>query len=49
MSIVPICNNNNVKKCPYLKHQGIILDSKLDFNIHVDNRIKKCYKIIGII
>ena len=28
---------------------GIILDSKLDFNIHVDNKIKKCYEIIGII
>ena len=26
-----------------------ILDSKLDFNIHVDNKIEKCYKIIVII
>ena len=42
-------NNNDVKKCPHQKHLGIILDSKLDFNIHVDNKIKKCYKIIGII
>ena len=42
-------NNNDVKKCPYQKHLGIILDSKLDFNIHVDNKIKMCYKIIGII
>ena len=37
------------KKCSHRKHLGIILDSKLDFNIHVDNKIKKCYKIIGII
>ena len=34
---------------PYQKHLGIILDSKLDFNIHVDNNIKKCYRMIGII
>ena len=33
----------------YQKHLGIILDLKLDFNIHVDNKAKKCYKIIGII
>ena len=26
-----------------------VLDSKLDFNIHVDKKIKKCYKIIGVI
>ena len=42
-------NNNYVKKCSHQKHLGIILNSKLDFNIHVDNRIKKCYTIIGII
>ena len=34
-------NNNDVRKCPHQKHLGIILDSKLDFNIHVDNKIKK--------
>ena len=42
-------NNNDVKQCPHQKHLGIILDSKLDFNIHVDNKIKKCYRMIGII
>ena len=42
-------NNNDVKKCPHQKHLGIFLDLKLNFNIHVDNKIKKCYKIIGII
>ena len=42
-------NNNDVKKCPHQKHLRVILNSKLDFNIHVDNKIKKCYKIIGII
>ena len=30
------------------KHLGLILDSKLDFNEHIDNKIKKCSKIIGI-
>ena len=42
-------NNNDIKKCSYQKHLGIILDSKLDFNVHADNKIKKYYKIIGII
>ena len=28
---------------------GNILDSKLHFNIHVDNKIKKCYKIMSLI
>ena len=31
--------NNYVKNCPHQRHVGIILDSKLDFNIHVDNKI----------
>ena len=42
-------NNNDVRKCPQQKHLGIILNSKLDVNIHVDNKIKKCYKMIGIL
>ena len=40
---------NDVKKCLHQKYLGIMLDSKLDFNIHVDSKTKKCYKIIGII
>ena len=39
----PLTLNNNVKKYPHQKHLGIILDSKLDLNIHVDNKIKKCF------
>ena len=42
-------NNNDVEKRPHQKHLGIILDSKLDFNIHVDSKIKKCYKTIGLV
>ena len=41
-------NYNDVKKCPHQKNLGTILDSKLDYNIDVDNKIKKSYKIIGI-
>ena len=40
-------NNNDVKKCPHQKHLGIILDSNLDFNVQVGNKIKKCFS--GII
>ena len=28
-------------------HLGLILDFKLDFNEHIDNKIKKCNKAIG--
>ena len=42
-------NNNNFSKCPYQKHLGIVLDSKLNFNAHVDQRIKKCNRIIDLI
>lgn len=27
---------------------GLSLDKKLDFNIHIDNKISECNKIIGI-
>ena len=42
-------NNNNFSKCPHQKHLGIVLDSKLNFNAHVDQKIKKCNRIIGLI
>ena len=38
-------NNNDVKQCPHQSH----LDLKLDFNIDVDNKVKTCYRMIGII
>ena len=31
------------------KHLGIVLDSKLNFNAHVDQKIKKCNRIISLI
>ena len=42
-------NNNDISKCPHQKHLGIVLDSKLNFNAHVDQKIKKCNRIIGLI
>ena len=42
-------NENNITKCSYQKHLGIVLDSKLNFNIRFDQKIKKCNKLIGLI
>ena len=33
-------NENNNTKCSYQKHLGIVLDSKLNFNTHIDQKIK---------
>ena len=42
-------NNNNISKCPHQKPLGIVLDSKLNFNAHADQKIKKCDRLIGLI
>ena len=42
-------NNYSIPKCLSQKHLGIVLDSKLNFNSHVDDKIKKCNKLIGLI
>ena len=34
---------------PHQKHLGIVLNSKLNFNAYIDQKIKKCNKIIGVI
>ena len=34
----PIKLNNSIPKCPSQKHLGIVLDSKLNFNSHVDEK-----------
>ena len=41
-------NNNNVQSANSQKHLGLVLDSKLDFNEHVNNKINKCNKSTGI-
>ena len=40
-------NSNEIQFAPAQKHLGLILDSKLDFNQHVHDKINKCNKIIG--
>ena len=41
----PLGNNNDIKKYPYRKHLG----SKLGFKFYVDQKIKKCNKLTGLI
>ena len=42
-------NERIITKCNHHKHLGIILDSNLNFNTHIDQKIKKCNKLIGLI
>ena len=42
-------NKIDISKSPHQKHLGIVLDSKLNFNTHVDQKIKKCNRKIGLI
>ena len=37
-------NNNDIAKCSDQKHLGIVLDSMLNFESHVNQKIKKCNK-----
>ena len=32
-------SNNIIATCPYQKHLGLVLDSKLDFGIHIEQKI----------
>ena len=41
-------NNNDVQSANNQKHLGLVLDSKLDFNEHVNNKMNKCNKSISI-
>ena len=41
-------NDNTVQTVEVHKHLNLSLDKKLDFNIHIDNKINKCNKIIDI-
>ena len=34
---------------PSVKHLGMLLDSRLNFNEHVQSKMNKCYKTIGLI
>ena len=37
-------NNNNTQSALAQKHRGLILDSKLYFNQHINDKINKCKK-----
>ena len=41
-------NNSDVQSANSQKHLGLVLDSKLDFIEHVNKKINKCNKSIGI-
>ena len=41
-------NDDNVKTAVSQNDHGLVLDSKLNFNEHISNKINKCNKIIGI-
>ena len=43
-----VFNDTKVQLTNSQKHLGLILDPKLDFNEHIDNKINKCNKIRGI-
>ena len=42
-------NYNPVQQCNSQKHLGLILDKQLNFNEHIDKKIKVCNKLIGTI
>ena len=51
-TVSPIHLLNSVRiilLCPHQKHLGIVLDSKLNFNRHIDKKNKKCNKLKGLI
>ena len=41
-------NDNDIQSANSQKHSGLVLDSKLDFIEHVNKKINKCNKSIGI-
>ena len=41
-------NSTDVQIADSQKHLGLILNSKLNFNEHIESKITKCNKIIGL-
>ena len=41
-------NGDNVQAAISQKHLGLALDSKLNFNRHISNKINKCTKIVVV-
>ena len=42
-------NKSSVASSPSVKHLGMLLDSRLNFNEQVQSKTNKCHKIIGLI
>ena len=42
-------SSTDVRKADSQKHLGLILDSKLNFNKHIENKNTKCNKIIEMV
>ena len=42
-------NNVSVKRVPFHKHLGLILDSRLDFNEHINTVLSKVNKMIPLL
>ena len=42
-------NNTKVVTCSSQKHLGLVLDQQLNFSDHIQSKMSKCYKMIGII
>ena len=42
-------NNNALSLCPAQKHLGLVLDSKLTFNEHINHILSKVNKSIGLL
>ena len=43
-----IFNGSNIDICFSQKHLRLIMDDKLNYDVHVQNNISKCNKIIGV-
>ena len=42
-------NSNTITKCPHQNHLGAVPISKLNFNIYIKQKIKKCKNKIELI
>ena len=42
-------SNKKITRCSHQKYFGVALDSNLNFNTHIYQKIKKCNKMMGLI
>ena len=50
VSSLPVTfNNTNVAICSSQKYSGLVFDEQLKFNDHIQSKMTKCYKMIGIV